>query len=432
MNKICVLGLGYIGLPTAAMFATHGFEVIGVDTDPNVVNIINHGDVHIREPGLRTLVQAAVKSGNLFARSEPERADVFIIAVPTPLKAKRADLSHVESAARSIVPHLEKGNLAILESTSPPTTTENLVALILEQSGLKAGVDFYLAHCPERVLPGNILKEIIENDRIIGGINFKSAEKAKELYSTFVEGKIYLTDARTAELVKIMENTYRDVNIALANELSNICAKLGIDAWEVIELANKHPRVNFLRPGPGVGGHCLAVDPWFIVEKVPETAKLIRLSREINDNQPAVVVEIIDEMTKGIPEPKITVLGVAYKGNVDDPRESPAIAIIDMLKERECKLGIYDPHVTNFEYELSGLEEAFEKSDCAVLIADHKEFKYLSPEELGKLMRTKQVLDTRKCLNLEKWKAAGFKVRLLGKGVRAKVLAAPRKSEGED
>jgi UDP-N-acetyl-D-mannosaminuronic acid dehydrogenase len=302
----------------------------------------------------------------------------------------------------------------------------------LEQSGLKAGVDFYLSHCPERVLPGNILKEIIENDRIIGGINFKSAEKAKELYSTFVEGKIYLTDARTAELVKIMENTYRDVNIALANELSNICAELGIDAWEVIELANKHPRVNFLRPGPGVGGHCLAVDPWFIVEKVPKTAKLIRLSREINDNQPAVVVEIIDEMTKGIPEPKITVLGVAYKGNVDDPRESPAIAIIDMLKERECKLGIYDPHVTNFEYELSGLEEAFEKSDCAVLIADHKEFKYLSPEELGKLMRTKQVLDTRKCLNLEKWKAAGFKVRLLGKGVRAKVLAAPRKFEGED
>ena len=293
MKKICVLGLGYIGLPTAAVLATHGFSVVGVDVNAAVVGTINNGGIHIKEPGLNTLVQAAIKSGNLVVRTRPETADAFIIAVSTPLKNREADLSYVKSAAESIVPYLERGNLVILESTVPPKTTEELLIPILEQTKLRAGEDFYLAHCPERVLPGNILKEIIENDRIIGGINPESAVKAKDLYSTFVSGIIYLTDATTAEMVKVIENTYRDVNIALANELSRICMKLGMNVWEVIELANKHPRVNLLSPGPGVGGHCLAVDPWFVVEKAPQVAKLIRLSRGINDEQPQFVVSMI-------------------------------------------------------------------------------------------------------------------------------------------
>jgi UDP-N-acetyl-D-mannosaminuronic acid dehydrogenase len=416
MNKICVLGLGYIGLPTAAVLATHGYSVVGVDVKHSIVDTVNNGDIHIEEPGLQTLVQAAYKSGNLRAQSSPEAVDVFIIAVPTPLRGKKADLTAVESAAESIVPMLKKDNLVILESTVPPTTTEELVIPILEHSGLKAGKDFYLAHCPERVLPGNILREIIENDRIIGGINPESAERARELYSGFVSGRIFLTDATTAELAKIMENTYRDVNIALANELANVCEGLKVDVWEAIELANKHPRVNLLRPGPGVGGHCLAVDPWFVVQKAPEAAKLIRLSREINDSQPQFVVSMIEEMIKGIPNPKVTVLGVAYKGNVDDTRESPAIAIIRSLEAVRCQVRIVDPHVKNFEYPTVGTEEAFTNSDCTVLVTDHDEFKTLSPEELGPLMRTKQILDTRRCLNLEKWRAAGFNVRLLGVG----------------
>lgn len=402
MKKICVLGLGYIGLPTAAILATHGFKVTGVDTNLNVVGIINSGDIHIKEPGLRTLVQAAIRSGSLIVQATPGKADVFIIAVPTPLRDRKADLSYVESAIESIVPRLEKGKLVILESTVPPKTTEELVVPILNRCGLKAGKDFYLAHCPERVLPGNILKELVENDRVIGGINPESAEKAKDLYKSFVSGRFYLTDAATAELVKIVENTYRDVNIALANELSRICMELGINVWETIELANKHPRVNVLWPGPGVGGHCIAVDPWFVVEKAPGIAKLIRLSRETNDRQPRVVIGMIKEMTQGIADPKVTVLGVAYKGNVDDTRGSPAINIIAELKERGYKIGIYDPHVRNFKYELSGLEDAFKGSDCAVLLVDHNKFKYLSPEAIGQLMTNRQIIDVKNYLNLEK------------------------------
>ena len=416
LRKICVIGLGYIGLPTAAVLATHGYSVVGVDVKQSAVDTVNNGDTHIEEPGLQTLVQAAYKSGNLRAQSSPEAVDVFVIAVPTPLTDKKADLQYVESAAEAIVPVLKKGNLVILESTVPPKTTEELVAPILEKSSLKAGQDFYLAHCPERVLPGNILKELIENDRIIGGINPESAKQAENLYNSFVAGRIYLTDATTAELAKVMENTYRDVNIALANELSRICQKLELDVWEVIELANKHPRVNLLRPGPGVGGHCLAVDPWFVQQKAPQEAKLIRLSREINDSQPRFVVSTIEEMTKGVPNPKVTILGVAYKGNVDDTRESPAIAIIDTLEEQGYRLGIYDPHVKNFKYELSGLEEAFKGSDCAVLVTGHDQFKHLDPKELGRLMRTKQIIDTRHILDLEKWQGAGFRVHSLGKG----------------
>jgi UDP-N-acetyl-D-mannosaminuronic acid dehydrogenase len=415
MKKVCVLGLGYIGLPTAAMLATHGFQVIGVDTNLSIVNTVNNSDVHIEEPGLRTLVQAACKSGNLLARSKPEPADAFIICVPTPLDPeKQADLSYVTAAAQAIVPHLGPGNLVVLESTVPPGTTVQVVLPILEKSGLKPGADFYLAHCPERVLPGQIIKEILENNRVIGGVTEDSARRARSIYSTFVTGNLYLTDATTAELVKIVENTFRDVNIALANELALICDRLGLDVWNVIELANRHPRVNFLNPGPGVGGHCISVDPWFLVEKAPEEARLVRLSREINDTQPYKVLALIEQAVKGIKDPKVTVLGVAYKGNVDDTRESPALAVVERLKERGYMLSVIDPHVKQLSQTLSDVKDGFAGSDIAVLLTDHSKFRDLDPETLGRLMRTRQLLDTRNFLVHHAWQKAGFKVSCLG------------------
>jgi len=417
-REICVLGLGYIGLPTAAVLATHGFQVVGVDTNTSVVRVLNSGGTHIEEPGLRTLVHGAFNSGLLRAEKKPSQADVFVIAVPTPLREKQADLSFVEAAARSITGCLNQGNLVVLESTVPPGTTAHVVAPILERSGLKAGTDFQLAHCPERVLPGSIIKEILENDRVIGGMTEACAERAKELYSSFVSGRLFLTDTSTAELVKLVENTFRDVNIALANELARVCEKLGLDVWEVIDLANRHPRVNLLRPGPGVGGHCISVDPWFLVEKASAEARLVRLSREINDSQPELVVSLVGQMLQGIADPKVTLLGLAYKGNVDDTRESPALAVMEQLKVRGYTVSVVDPHVTGTQYELSSLEEAVCDSDVAVLLADHKEFGALSPAELGPHMRTPQLLDTRNYLDATTWRKAGFHVRRLGSNKR--------------
>lgn len=415
MNRICVLGLGYIGLPTASILATHSFDVVGVDVNPQVIEAISESNGHIEEPGLGDLVQAVVESGSLKVSIRPEEADAFIIAVSTPLiQDKRADLSYVELATRSILPVLRKDNLVILESTVPPGTTRDFIKPILEESGLMAGEGFFLAHCPERVLPGQILKEIVQNNRIIGGINPQSAERAKELYSRFVKGEIILTDATTAEMTKLAENTYRDVNIALANELSRICAGLGINVWKVIELANKHPRVNFHRPGPGVGGHCIAVDPWFIVEKAPEEAKLIRTAREVNDAQPEYVFQLIQEMTRGIENPKIAVLGVAYKGNVDDTRESPAIKVMHLLLEHGYRVAAHDPRVNSSELGLVRLKEAVRDADCMVILTEHGEFRDLNPQELGCLMRRQCLLDTRNIISTAEWKEAGFSVLTLG------------------
>jgi UDP-N-acetyl-D-mannosaminuronic acid dehydrogenase len=417
MKKICVIGLGYIGLPTACVLANHGFKVVGVDINNEIILKLANGEPHIKEPGLRTLVESAIKSGNLITKNVPEEADAFIIAAPTPItKDKRADLSYVKSAAESIVPYLKKGNLVILESTSPPGTTEHFLSPILAKSNLKIGEDLFVAYCPERVLPGKILKELIGNDRVIGGITLESGLKAKEIYLSFIEGNIYLTDATTAEMVKLMENTYRDVNIALANELAGLCEDLGVNAWEVIELANKHPRVNLHKPGPGVGGHCIPVDPWFIVEKFPEKAKLIKQSREINDHQPHNVFEIICSMTKDIPNPKVAVLGVSFKGNVDDARESPAIELIRLLKKNNFIVAAHDPYVENFECELVSLEEAFKGADLAVVLADHDDYKRLNLRELGMLMRHKKILDTKHVLNEGLILAEGFIYRLIGKG----------------
>ena len=305
MKKICVIGLGYIGLPTASMLTTHGFEVLGVDINSEVVKIINSGGIHIEEPGLHTLVQAAIKSGKLKASTNPESADIFIIAVPTPFtKEKKADLSYIKSAAKSIAPLICKDNLVILESTSPPGTCKDILEPIFKSFNLKVSSNYYLAHCPERVLPGYTLKELIQNDRIIGGIDKQSAEKVAQFYKVFIEGNIYLTDSTTAEMVKLMENAYRDVNIALASELAKICEKLGISAWEVIRLANLHPWVNLHAPGPGVGGHCIAVDPWFIIEKYPADTEIITLSRKINDSMPEYVVARIRKIIEKINDPK--------------------------------------------------------------------------------------------------------------------------------
>lgn len=415
IKSVCVLGLGYIGLPTASTLATNGFTVVGVDTNESIVGAIDLGLIHIEEPGLNTMVKAAVKSGQLMVKSKPEEADAFIIAVPTPLTAeKKADLQYVIAAAESIRPYLRKGNLVILESTSPPRTTVDILVPILTDSGLEIGEELFVAYCPERVLPGNIMHELVNNNRIIGGINEKSSLKARELYQKFVQGSIILTDATSAEMVKLMENTYRDVNIALSNELALISAALNLDALEIIRLANMHPRVKLHKPGPGVGGHCLSVDPWFIVEKSPY-ARLINLSRIINDNMPMYVVKRVGEILEGIESPQVSVLGIAYKGNVDDTRESPATTVIRLMQQQGIRVRVYDPHVRNYEVELNSFEQALENSDLILILADHDEFKYLAPEELGRLVRHKIVLDTKNCLKPEKWEQEGFNIEVLGR-----------------
>lgn len=416
MKEISVLGLGYIGLPTASILATNGHVVHGVDVSQSVVDIINKGGIHIEEPGLKTLVQAAVNSGNLKAYAQPQMADVYIIAVPTPItEDKKADMTYVASAARSILPLLKRGDLVILESTSPPGTTKDFLCPILAESGLELGVDLFVAHCPERVLPGKIIKELIQNIRVIGGLNRQSAEMARDIYASFVEGDMHLTDATTAEMVKIMENTYRDVNIALANELACIAPSLDINAWDVIRFANLHPRVNIHSPGPGVGGHCISVDPWFVVEKFPETAQIISKARHINDFMPEYTYRLLLDTVKDIPNPKVTLLGLTYKPDVDDVREAPSLKILEMIERNpNLRLSIYDPHVKHFEHELAGLEEALRDSDCVLLAVDHAEFKFINPRQVASVVRHRNVIDTRNALSRKDWQEAGFHYRLLG------------------
>lgn len=418
MKKICVVGLGYIGLPTASMLATNGCEVIGVDINSEAVSIINEGRIHIEEPELEELVKSAVFSGNLKAFTTPQEADVYIIAVPTPVhEDKKACMDYVEAATNSILKFLKQGSLVILESTSPPETTTKLLVPILEKSGLKIGEELFVAYCPEKVLPGQIIRELAENKRIVGGINQKSAQMAKEVYETFVKGEIILTDSTTAEMVKVMENTYRDVNIALANELAKISYKLGINAWDVIQYANLHPRVNLHSPGPGVGGHCISVDPWFIVEKNPELAVLISRAREINDSMPEFTYQMVLAQVEHIPNPKITVLGLTYKPDIDDIRESPAIEIFKMLdKNPRLNVSVCDPHVKGFGEKLIDLQGALKDSDCILLVVNHKEFMSLNPSEIAQLVKNKVIIDTRNALNRQDWEEQGFRYVLLGDG----------------
>lgn len=417
-KKICIIGLGYIGLPTAAMFATHGHKIIGVDINTNVVNALNQGKIIIEEPYLDIMVQAAVTSGNLRAQTAPEEADVFIISVPTPInKDKTADMSYVKSAAKSIVPCLREGNVVVLESTSPPGTVEDLLLPIIAESGLKIGEQLLVAHSPERVLPGKILIELVENNRIVGGINQASCEAVRDLYRTFVKGEIYLTDATTAEMCKLMENTFRDVNIALANELAILCEQMGINAWEVIQLSNKHPRVNIHQPGPGVGGHCLAVDPWFIVEKFPDLARIIRLSRVTNDGMPGHVYERAKNILAPVQgKKKVTLLGATYKPNIDDIRESPILELIELFeKDDEIDVTLVDPHVKSHKFLVNDLLKAAQGSHLIILGVNHDEFVNLDFKKLRSVVAGPNILDTRNFWNSETVSSAGFNYYLLGK-----------------
>lgn len=414
---ICVMGLGYIGLPTAAMLATSGAMVLGVDTNAAVVDTVGRGGIHIEEPGLKTVVRAAIGSGHLRTAAAAAPAGVFIIAVPTPITPdKRADMACVVGAVEAIVPHLRPGNLVILESTSPPGTCAGLVRPILERSGLKVGESLHLAHCPERVLPGRILTELIANDRVIGGHDRASAEKAREVYARFVEGEMFLTDTTTAEMVKIIENTYRDVNIALANETAVLCEKLGIDFWDVARFANRHPRVQLHHAGPGVGGHCISVDPWFLVERFPADTPLIGLARTRNDAMPAHVVARILEIVGDRPNPAVAALGLAYKGNVDDLRESPALEVVRLLREKGCEVRVNDPLVKRAPCETLLLEDCLKDADCAVVLTAHDVYAELDPAWAGTLMRGRNLYDTHHLVNPAAWRAAGFNVTVLGSG----------------
>lgn len=396
-KKICVLGLGYIGLPTASLLGTKGYKVIGVDIDRGVVEAINRGTTHINEPDLDILLKSAVQSGNFQARFVPEEADIFVIAVPTPFKADhQPDLQYVQQATESIVPFVRRGNLIILESTSPVGTTIDVVAEGLKLTNLRVGEDIFVAHCPERVLPGRILSELVENDRIVGGINDASTEAASDFYAEFVRGEVLRTDASTAEMTKLVENTFRDVNIAFANELSIICDELGINVWDVIALANRHPRVKILQPGPGVGGHCIAVDPWFIVAKSPEIAKLIRAAREINDAKPDWVVARVVSKAKKFRDPVVACLGIAFKADVGDLRESPALDIARRLRDEKIgRVVVCEPNVTAIdEFESVSLPMAIAMADIVVLLVDHRSFRKLRASDL----KEKIVIDTRGCL----------------------------------
>lgn len=407
ISRVCVVGMGYIGLPTSAVFADNGVDVVGVDVDPRVIQSINQGKAHIVEPDLDVLLRKVVQAGRLRAAEQPEAADAFIIAVPTPFKDGHVpDLSYIEAAVKAIAPVLQPGNLVILESTSPVGATEQLSHWLAElrsdltfphQSGDLS--DIRVAHCPERVLPGLILREVVENDRIIGGVTRKCAQAAMAVYRVFVKGDIHLTNARTAEMAKLTENAFRDVNIALANELSILCEKQRINVWELIRLANLHPRVNILQPGPGVGGHCIAIDPWFIVSADPENSQLIRTAREVNMRKPKFVVDKVKSLAAGLKEPVIACLGLSYKADVDDLRESPAVEIVEHLAhDKVGELLVVEPHVdalpkrlADLGLELWDFDLATERANILLLLVDHMSFLSVDHD----VVKNKIVVDTR-------------------------------------
>ena len=420
-KTLCVLGLGYIGLPTASTFATHGLRVLGVDVNPRVVELLRRGEIHIPEPGLRSLVEDAFRSGNLRVSHAPDPVDVFIIAVPTPiLEDKRSDMRFVVSAAESIVPHLRPGNLVVLESTSPPRTTIDMLAPILERSGLRAGPDFHLAYTPERVLPGRILQELVENARVIGGIDTPSAEAGRDLYATFVRGEIVLTDATTAEMVKLMENTSRDIDIAAANEFARLAERFGVDVWEAIAIANRHPRINILRPGPGVGGHCVSVDPWFLVEAAPDLSSLVRQARVVNDDQPRHAARLVEAALGGLAGRRIAALGLAYKPDVDDLRESPAFEVARLLAADGADVRTYEPFAPEVTAPgcrvAPNLEEALQNAEAIVLLVAHREFRELDPARAAAAMPGRVAVDCCGVWDRAAWRAAEYRLHVLGVG----------------
>lgn len=414
-ETISVVGLGYIGLPTAAVFASRKKKVIGIDVNQTAVDTINRGEIHIIEPDLDMVVHAAVTEGYLRATTRPEVADAFLIAVPTPFTGgHEPDLSYIEAASKAIAPVLKRGDLVILESTSPVGATEQMAVWLAEaRSDLTfpqthgEDSDIRVAHCPERVLPGHVLRELVQNDRVIGGMTPKCSELAVKLYKTFVEGECIVTSARTAEMCKLTENSFRDVNIAFANELSIICDKLDINVWELIRLANRHPRVNILQPGPGVGGHCIAVDPWFIVSKTPEQAKLIRTAREVNDGKPqwvldkvrlAVAEHLQENTEKTAKDVTIACFGLAFKPDIDDLRESPAVTISQQVAATHPgPVLAVEPNIEELpskladKLALNNVEQALAEADVIVLLVDHKEFKGIAKT----ILVSHKVVDTR-------------------------------------
>ncbi|WP_312368379.1 UDP-N-acetyl-D-mannosamine dehydrogenase [Stenotrophomonas sp.] len=405
--KICVVGLGYIGLPTATMFASAKAQVLGVDVNPMVVDTVNSGGIHIVEPALDVLVQRAVKEGYLRAATAPADADAFLIAVPTPFKGDHVpDVSYVEAAAKAVAPVLRKGAVVILESTSPVGTTEKMIEWLSEaRPDLRFPVvgdssfvpDVFVAYCPERVLPGKVVEELVSNDRTVGGITALCAQKACDVYKIFVQGQLIITDARTAEMCKLTENAFRDVNIAFANELSLLCDRLGINVWELISLANRHPRVNILNPGCGVGGHCIAVDPWFIVDAAPDLARMIATARNVNDGKPKHVLDKIDAAAPIVEGGRrtVAVLGIAFKPDIDDLRESPAFAIAQDLTARDdLDVLIVEPHISALPERLAGarlvgIEEAVLHADVVAVLVKHGVF----VTEKALLLKHKNVVD---------------------------------------
>ncbi|MEX3504908.1 UDP-N-acetyl-D-mannosamine dehydrogenase [Corynebacterium sp. LK2510] len=406
-GSVCVVGLGYIGLPTAAFIASKGIKVTGVDVNPQFVDSINRGEVPFVEPGFDSLLKRVVDDGLLVAQSEQVPADAYIVCVPTPFaEGYKVDTKYIDSAADSLAPHLRPGALVVLESTSPPGTTRGMAERLIEKRpdlSLDESQDnaIFVAHCPERVLPGRIMEEMENNDRVIGGLTPKGTELAVALYSTFCTAELHETDATTAEMAKLTENAFRDVNIAFANELSLISDELGINVWELIELANHHPRVNILQPGPGVGGHCIAVDPWFIVSSVPEQARLVRMAREVNDGKPGWVLNKVEEATAGIDNPVVAALGIAFKNDIDDLRESPSLDIARRLAETHpsADVRVVEPNVTELPEVLAQLpnvgkyelEDAVREADIILLLVNHKEFIEFDRAKLG----SQTVIDTK-------------------------------------
>jgi len=406
--KISVLGLGYIGLPTALLLADAEYDVIGVDVDTEIVNTLSSGNLPFEEPDLDDLFKRA--RNKFKVSTDVESSDVYIIAVPTPLdeEIKIADISYVKDASKSIAKVINPGQLVILESTVPPGTSESIVIPTLKNS---CPSGFYYAHCPERAIPGKTISEMVSNDRIIGTIDEESYRKTKEIYASFVKGNIYESNVKTAEFVKLMENTFRDINIALANEFSLIAEEIGIDIWEGIRLANLHPRVDILNPGPGVGGHCLAIDPFFLAGK-SKSSRIVKLARDINDFMAFHVVKLAKKMIGDISNPTITLLGLAYKGDVDDVRESPALKIKKIAEGEGFNVKVFDPLVKDHSGNCKDIREASAGSDCLILVTDHSEFRNIDPDSLP--VRNRNLVDTRNFLDHERWKAAGFNVKLLG------------------
>ncbi|PIC69168.1 UDP-N-acetyl-D-mannosamine dehydrogenase [Sporosarcina sp. P16b] len=420
-KKLCVVGLGYIGLPTAVMFANSGLQVHGVDRNEHVVQLINNKQLHIEENGLQERLEKAVDEGHFQASTTPVEADVYIIAVPSPINPDNtANLEFIRAATASIVPFVKKGALVILESTVPPKTVENVMLPELRKTDLIIGEELFVSHSPERVIPGKIFEELVHNDRIVGGVNAKSAEMTKELYEVFVKGTIHLTDATTAELVKVMENTYRDVNIAFANELAKIAEGIDVDIWEAIKFANFHPRVNIHTPGPGVGGHCIAVDPWFLVELAPEKADIIKKARLTNDGMPMYTAKRAQRLLQeyNIENGKVAVLGLAFKGNVDDMRESPSTKVIDSLQDLGLEVVSFDPHIKELQHstQVATLEEAIGTADLLLLTTDHDQFKQLNPADLQTKQPRPIILDTKNALPADAWEQAEYRFFKLGDG----------------